>query len=587
MKKWTFLVAALLSSATLCTTSCVDDNESASVTNIRDAKAEQLKALATLSKAQAEAALIQANAEKAVKEAEAAYKQAMAEALKLDNQLQEMEVQKAQAGLEQALEAAKLQAEAALLQAKAELEDAKVTLINALDKADNAEKQRIQELVSKADNVLYHLKNYRHQKINQQSTIARLKAELVGTEEYVAEQIRSYEKQIAEQEAYIAEYEKYIAEGASTSKEEAYKAWKEVQATLNPLWDEYQKLFNESGKADNEFNAISDKSGDHVFIVKARENNWLRFYKRVNIFDEKKNYGLWMHTFNHTFKDGTIGTWTWYNLIENYVVDEDKIAREKETAKDRAEYAQNQIVYWTSEQKIATLAVADAKKAFETLKASDEYKAAEKAVADAQKAYDEAKTAEEAQTAKNDLDNAKYQLLLLTESAETNIKNAEARLESAEVNIKEYNEKLTLANEINADAEAAVKFLEGEEAKAYAAYVEEYKKALTAKAEAMFIAEEAEDIYNFQANIAASLQSIYNNQNDYVSLISGCKQNIAQQQAAIANLNDVETKEEAIKQAEETLAKIEKSISIYEKQYADYMAKIESLIKEEAPETKA
>ncbi|EJX10353.1 lipoprotein [gut metagenome] len=82
MKKWTFLVAALLSSATLCTTSCVDDNESASVTNIRDAKAEQLKALAEMYKAQGEAALIQANAEKVYKEAQAEYQKAMAEAQK-------------------------------------------------------------------------------------------------------------------------------------------------------------------------------------------------------------------------------------------------------------------------------------------------------------------------------------------------------------------------------------------------------------------------------------------------------------------------------------------------------------------------
>ena len=46
------LMAVLALGATV--TSCVDDNESASVTAIRDAKAEQLKALAAASNAEAE-----------------------------------------------------------------------------------------------------------------------------------------------------------------------------------------------------------------------------------------------------------------------------------------------------------------------------------------------------------------------------------------------------------------------------------------------------------------------------------------------------------------------------------------------------
>lgn len=76
MKKKLLMVAVLLGGLSLG--ACVDDNESASVTNIRDAKAEQLRALATLSNAQAEAELIRANAEAALMEAKAAYKEALA-----------------------------------------------------------------------------------------------------------------------------------------------------------------------------------------------------------------------------------------------------------------------------------------------------------------------------------------------------------------------------------------------------------------------------------------------------------------------------------------------------------------------------
>ena len=68
MKKKFIAVYALigvlaLGSTTL--TSCVDDNESASVTAVRDAKAAQLNALAALKNAQAEAKKITAEAEAA------------------------------------------------------------------------------------------------------------------------------------------------------------------------------------------------------------------------------------------------------------------------------------------------------------------------------------------------------------------------------------------------------------------------------------------------------------------------------------------------------------------------------------------
>lgn len=77
------MVAVLLGALSLG--ACVDDNESASVTNIRDAKAEQLRSLATLNEAKAEAELIRANAEAALKNAKAAYEQALANNQEIEN----------------------------------------------------------------------------------------------------------------------------------------------------------------------------------------------------------------------------------------------------------------------------------------------------------------------------------------------------------------------------------------------------------------------------------------------------------------------------------------------------------------------
>lgn len=72
------MVAVLLGALSLG--ACVDNDESASVEAVRNAKAEQLKGAAALANVQAEAETIRANAEAKLKEAEAAYQDAKTEA---------------------------------------------------------------------------------------------------------------------------------------------------------------------------------------------------------------------------------------------------------------------------------------------------------------------------------------------------------------------------------------------------------------------------------------------------------------------------------------------------------------------------
>lgn len=72
------MVAVLLGALSLG--ACVDNDESASVEAVRNAKAEQLKGAAALANAQAEAETIRANAEAKLKEAEVAYQDAKTEA---------------------------------------------------------------------------------------------------------------------------------------------------------------------------------------------------------------------------------------------------------------------------------------------------------------------------------------------------------------------------------------------------------------------------------------------------------------------------------------------------------------------------
>ena len=80
MKKKLMMVAVLLGALSLG--ACVDNDESASVEAVRNAKAEQLKGLAALANAQAEATKITAEAEAALKNAQAEYQKEMTEEAK-------------------------------------------------------------------------------------------------------------------------------------------------------------------------------------------------------------------------------------------------------------------------------------------------------------------------------------------------------------------------------------------------------------------------------------------------------------------------------------------------------------------------
>ena len=77
MKKKLMMVAVLLGALSLG--ACVDNNESASVESVRNAKAKQLESVANMNNANADAKKAITAAEVAIKEAEAAYQKAQAE----------------------------------------------------------------------------------------------------------------------------------------------------------------------------------------------------------------------------------------------------------------------------------------------------------------------------------------------------------------------------------------------------------------------------------------------------------------------------------------------------------------------------
>lgn len=125
MKKKLMMVAVLLGALTLG--ACVDDNESASVTAIRNAKAAQLESLAALNNAKAAAETVRAEAEAALNNAKAAYQQAKADATAAETefltQKYQMQLEKLQAEYAEAIAEAKQNAALADKEAWKETEE--------------------------------------------------------------------------------------------------------------------------------------------------------------------------------------------------------------------------------------------------------------------------------------------------------------------------------------------------------------------------------------------------------------------------------------------------------------------------------
>ena len=194
------LAGALVASPVF--TSCVDDSESASVTALRGAKAEQLSALATLQKAQAEAAKVTADAEKAYKEAWAEYYKAQANSsnASADKILQEME--QAKAKFEYEIAYIKADYEKKIAEAK------KAALKAEQDILENAE-TRLATLYINYSSAVNTLNDLKYQKAEKEMLLTEYEAGAVALDEVILQKKNDLEAQIAEAEAQIKAWETY------------------------------------------------------------------------------------------------------------------------------------------------------------------------------------------------------------------------------------------------------------------------------------------------------------------------------------------------------------------------------------------
>jgi len=204
------LVGALVASPVF--TSCIENEESPTVSAVRNAKAEQLKAAAALAQAQADM-------EKAVAQAEIAYKNALTEKTTAEAQK------------------AKAEAEEAILQSQYDILQLKQNIANWEDKVYNG-------LVTNYTTALNNIAEYNRQIVIKTGDVAELERGLVTVQDYVKNQTKTLNKNIATAEATIENLKKL----------EAYD-----DTELNAHWNE---LREKAGLAFKEWGELKIKYGE-------------------------------------------------------------------------------------------------------------------------------------------------------------------------------------------------------------------------------------------------------------------------------------------------------------------------------------
>ena len=374
MKKKFIAVYALigvlaLGSTTL--TSCVDDNESPSVTAIRDAKAQSLQALANLTQAQADAEKIVSEAEARLTAAKAALKEAEA-------QLAQQKADSVKAVMDISIESAKQAAQAELYKQQGIVAEAQAQLIASLDAVDQATKQKIETLLANAD-ALMNGGSYWTYKQNStgkwewtSETIDKsitqlqldkvtIKAEQVKAEygladvkEAIADEIEKQDGIIAENKALI---ESYTALKGTSTREEVEKQYEEAKVNVAATQKDVAEKTQLANVKESEVKAYFDfmpNTGSllNTTLLQAMNANSVDnpvLYKKYNADYNDPNNPLVMDD-NGTPDDPSDDTWisgdytVWinpYKYLENEVL-ENKVY-EYETA-DKT-YGSFELVY--------------------------------------------------------------------------------------------------------------------------------------------------------------------------------------------------------------------------------------------------
>lgn len=267
MKKKLMMVAVLLGALTLG--ACVDDNESASVTAIREAKKAQLESLANLNNANAEAIALAAQAEADLKAAKAAYEQARADAEKANAAEQEMLNE--QAKQEFALKLQMLQAKYA---AKiAEYNNLKAFYENELWNNTDAHVQKVYNAYTA---VLDNINILTGNKLTQQVLKSQTEAQLITAEESLKQSLASLNTEKLQKERELAKLT--AMKEAQPSKDEYLKMLDDLEVKAYDILNNQRPAAKSASKTADEAYVAAKKAvteGEYKFAVAAEFLNEL------------------------------------------------------------------------------------------------------------------------------------------------------------------------------------------------------------------------------------------------------------------------------------------------------------------------
>lgn len=594
------LICALaLGSTTL--TSCVDDNESASVTAIRDAKAKQLTALANYKD-------VQAQNEKIIAEANAAIKNAEAKWQEIQNELEGLELEKGKATLETEIETAKTKAEAELLIQKVALEQAKAELLQASDAVDLATQWRINNLIAAADAImnggtytLYTGDIY----VNPDGTIAstgyqrqitidssvsingtngltsqlltkkadRVKAEyeLTDIKLKIADLVREEEEKLARNEALLKEYQNYSNE----DRDAAYEALNKEEAALAPL----EKKRNETLAAYQTEATNIDKANRKVEATEVENylvsnGDALQYITRE--YPERKEVTV-------TYEDGTSTiTWGDYSLggeakgpiiVNTDKLNEDILSAERNVEIYKTGVTEAKKTETDGKKDDAAVYVSDPD--YGTLLFDGTYKELNDAIKEASDEFKDDPTNGNKATLEN-LEKAKK---LYEDGLAQGVKNAEEALETQEEALEKLNTTKTV--------------LTGDAFKTYTTTYEAFIAAVDKSVDSWVAYLQANYSWAIQNSLVETLTSVAEGYTNWEDEINQLEQNINTNKKNIASMTvnengtqvDEATKQAYIDALDVEIARLEKEISIKQAQYDSYMSQVEALINgEETPE---
>ena len=317
------MVAVLLGALSLG--ACVDDNESASVTDLREAKAEQLRSIAEMNKAEAQAKLIYANAEAELKTAEANLKQALADKLAAEALIKQLEAQMKQDTYDAELAAQLAEAEKNRLEAEKEIAriqgemqknqltlereianlqkyllQAQLELQKKQDEVDNAAMDRLETLAKKYSTLLYTYTEEKNLLLTKKTELSNLNADMVDIKEEAQKTIEENTAAIAlidQQIALFQQYANYQGENLDAMKEE----YELLKSQIDQARDAEQNANNQYEEA---YDALISNEKLSTMLATLEENPMIDMYK---------------YSWNYTYSaPGFYINFSWYNPVRYY-----------------------------------------------------------------------------------------------------------------------------------------------------------------------------------------------------------------------------------------------------------------------------